>query len=156
MFISPLISISCIAYENLDLEVRKLNVNIPNETKLKYTVDEFIKQDYKKLISFSNIDYSKYEASIFGIKKSSETSIDLFIELKSKRTNKTVVKKIQIDGFKSKANLHDEQLIKEINNEITKNKIETWRKEYDYISFNKCIGDVLNRNDINVKFKRRK
>lgn len=40
--------------------------------------------------------------------------------------------------------------------EITKNKIETWRKEYDYISFNKCIGDVLNRNDINIKFKRRK
>ena len=123
MFISPLISISCIAYENLDLEVRKLNVNISNETKLKYTVDEFIKQDYKKLISFSNIDYSKYEASIFGIKKSSETSIDLFIELKSKRTNKTVVKKIQIDGFKSKANLHDEQLIKEINNVLILNQI---------------------------------
>lgn len=129
MFISPLISISCIAYENLDLEVRKLNVNISNETKLKYTVDEFIKQDYKKLISFSNIDYSKYEASIFGIKKSSETSIDLFIELKSKRTNKTVVKKIQIDGFKSKANLHDEQLIKEINNEINKLKLLHFNKD---------------------------
>ena len=91
MFISPLISISCIAYENLDLEVRKLNVNISNETKLKYTADEFIKQDYKKLISFSNIDYSKYEASIFGIKKSSDTSINLFVELKSKWTNKTIV-----------------------------------------------------------------
>ena len=129
MFISPLISISCIAYENLDLEVRKLNVNISNETKLKYTVDEFIKQDYKKLISFSNIDYSKYEASIFGIKKSSETSIDLFIELKSKRTNKTVVKKIQIDGFKSKANLYDEQLIKEINNEINKLKLPHFNKD---------------------------
>ena len=48
MFISPLISISCIVYENLDLEVKKLNVNISNETKLKYTADEFINQDYKK------------------------------------------------------------------------------------------------------------
>ena len=129
MFISPLISISCIAYENLDLEVRKLNVNISNETKLKYTADEFIKQDYKKLISFSNIDYSKYEASIFGIKKLSDTSINLFVELKSKRTNKTIVKKIQIDGFKSKANLYDEQLIKEINNEINKLRLPHFNKD---------------------------
>lgn len=72
MFISPLISISCIAYENLDLEVRKLNVNISNETKLKYTADEFINQDYKKMISFSNVDFSKYEVSILGIKKIGE------------------------------------------------------------------------------------
>lgn len=129
MFISPLISISCIAYENLDLEVRKLNVNISNETKLKYTADEFINQDYKKMISFSNVDFSKYEVSILGIKKLSETSINLFIELKSKRTNKTIVKKTQIDGFKSKANLYDEQLIKEINNEINKLKPPHFNKD---------------------------
>lgn len=129
MFISPLISISCIAYENLDLEVRKLNVNISNETKLKYTADEFINQDYKKMISFSNVDFSKYEVSILGIKKIGETSINLFVELKSKRTNKTIVKKIQIDGFKSKANLYDEQLIKEINNEINKLKLPHFNKD---------------------------
>ena len=128
-FLSPLISISCIAYENLDLEVKKLNVNISNETKLKYTVDEFINQDYKKMISFSNVDFSKYEVSILGIKKIGETSINLFIQLKSKRTNKTIVKKIQIDGFKSKANLYDEQLIKEINNEINKLKPPHFNKD---------------------------
>ena len=109
MFISPLISISCIVYENLDLEVKKLNVTISKETKLKYTVDEFIKQDYKKLISFSNIDYSKYEVSIFGIKKLSDTSINLFIELKSKKTNKTVIRKIEIKGFKTNSSLNDKE-----------------------------------------------
>lgn len=39
---------------------------------------------------------------------------------------------------------------------ITEHKIETWRKTYDYLSFNNCIEMLLNQNNINVDFRRRK
>lgn len=40
--------------------------------------------------------------------------------------------------------------------EITKNIIESWRKTYDYESFNNCIGNLLDKKNINIDFRRRK
>ena len=40
--------------------------------------------------------------------------------------------------------------------EITKFTIEAWRKTYNYVSFNDCIEMILNQNNINVDFRRRK
>ena len=40
--------------------------------------------------------------------------------------------------------------------EITRNTIETWRKTYDYESFNNCIGKLLDKKNINIDFRRRK
>lgn len=38
---------------------------------------------------------------------------------------------------------------------ITKNRIESWRKSYDYKSFNDCIGQLLDDNNIHIKNRRR-
>ena len=39
---------------------------------------------------------------------------------------------------------------------LTKNKIESWRRGFNYRVFNDCIGQVLDNADITVEFRRRK
>ena len=39
---------------------------------------------------------------------------------------------------------------------VTAHKIDTWRTSYDYVSFNDCIGKLLDDNDIHIPFRRRK
>lgn len=42
------------------------------------------------------------------------------------------------------------------NTQITKNKINTWRKNYNYKVFNDCITELLDKNNISVENRRRK
>lgn len=39
---------------------------------------------------------------------------------------------------------------------LTKSKLEAWRTSFDYVSFNNCIGEVLDANNIHLPFRRRK
>lgn len=39
---------------------------------------------------------------------------------------------------------------------VTTSNIDQWRKTYNYKAFNKCIGDLLDENKINIPFRRRK
>lgn len=40
--------------------------------------------------------------------------------------------------------------------EVTKYKLNIWRRNYDYESFNKCVGDLLEKYKITIPNKRRK
>lgn len=46
--------------------------------------------------------------------------------------------------------------IPEYTENITKHKIECWRKEKDYESYHNCISKILENNKIDIKEKRRK
>lgn len=35
--------------------------------------------------------------------------------------------------------------------DVTKNKIETWRKTFNYEAFHNCIGDLLEKNNIKIE-----
>lgn len=39
---------------------------------------------------------------------------------------------------------------------LSENKINTWRKNYDYVTFNECVGKLLDTNNIHIPFRRRK
>ncbi|MCI7042058.1 MAG: hypothetical protein MR992_08070 [Lachnospiraceae bacterium] len=39
---------------------------------------------------------------------------------------------------------------------LSEHKIDSWRKAYDYVSFNQCIGKLLDDNKIMIPFRRRK
>ena len=39
---------------------------------------------------------------------------------------------------------------------LTTNKIDTWRRSFDYETFNECIGNLLDENNIHIPFRRRK
>lgn len=39
---------------------------------------------------------------------------------------------------------------------LTTNKIDTWRRSFDYEAFNECVGKLLDENNIHIPFRRRK
>ena len=39
---------------------------------------------------------------------------------------------------------------------LTTNKIDTWRRSFDYKTFNECVGKLLDENNIHIPFRRRK
>ncbi len=39
---------------------------------------------------------------------------------------------------------------------LTTNKIDTWRRSFDYEAFNECVGKLLDENNIHIPFGRRK
>lgn len=39
---------------------------------------------------------------------------------------------------------------------LTTNKIDTWRRSFDYEIFNECVGKLLDENNIHIPFRRRK
>ncbi|UQQ81553.1 hypothetical protein [Enterococcus faecium] len=39
---------------------------------------------------------------------------------------------------------------------LTTNKIDTWRRSFDYETFNLCVGKLLDENNIHIPFRRRK
>ena len=39
---------------------------------------------------------------------------------------------------------------------LTTNKIDTWRRSFDYVAFNECVGKLLDENNIHIPFRRRK
>lgn len=39
---------------------------------------------------------------------------------------------------------------------LTKSMIDKWRKTYNYVAFNRCIGELLDQNNIQIPFRRRK
>ncbi|NCC61204.1 MAG: hypothetical protein EOM12_09720 [Verrucomicrobiae bacterium] len=39
---------------------------------------------------------------------------------------------------------------------LTTNKIDTWRRSFDYETFNECVGKLLDENNIHIPFRRRK
>lgn len=39
---------------------------------------------------------------------------------------------------------------------LTTNKIDTWRRSFDYEAFNECVGKLLDENNIYIPFRRRK
>lgn len=39
---------------------------------------------------------------------------------------------------------------------LTVNRIDTWRRNFDYETFNECVGNLLDENNIHIPFRRRK
>lgn len=39
---------------------------------------------------------------------------------------------------------------------LTTNKIDTWRRSFDYEAFNECVGKLLDENNIHIPFRKRK
>lgn len=39
---------------------------------------------------------------------------------------------------------------------LTTNKIDMWRRSFDYDTFNECVGKLLDENNIHIPFRRRK
>ena len=39
---------------------------------------------------------------------------------------------------------------------LTVNRIDKWRRNFDYETFNKCVGKLLDENNIHIPFRRRK
>lgn len=39
---------------------------------------------------------------------------------------------------------------------LTVNRIDTWRKNFDYKAFNECVGKLLDENNVHIPFRRRK
>lgn len=39
---------------------------------------------------------------------------------------------------------------------LTTNKIDMWRRSFDYETFNECVGKLLDENNIHIPFRRRK
>lgn len=39
---------------------------------------------------------------------------------------------------------------------LTVNRIDTWRRNFDYETFNECVGKLLDENNIHIPFRRRK
>ncbi|MBP1920191.1 hypothetical protein [Youngiibacter multivorans] len=40
--------------------------------------------------------------------------------------------------------------------DLTVNKIDTWRVNFEFESFNRCVGELLDENNIHIPFRRRK
>ena len=96
----PMLSSSC-KKENLDEVASKIEPKISDEYKNSHTAEEFEKElKPENIISLLNIDKSKYETTITKVKKTGEDTVEISVEIKSKKTKKAIIKKFAISGFK--------------------------------------------------------
>ena len=107
--------------EKLNKIINNINAYVAEEYKYNNTPNDFVNQDYNKLVAFSNYDKNKYELNIFKVRKKDKSSVEIWIELKKKNSPEVAIRKIIISGFKSKSDEKtNEELKQDIDSDVSK------------------------------------